>query len=124
MIDTKKHNHAEKRKVLAQALSETSLKSIEENTLSIVNRFCQLLIGEGQQYGQPSRTDWTSSVDIGLLYRYLSFDVMGQVCFGHTFDMLAKADNRYMLDVISNGALCLNTVCSFLPLCRTMTEWS
>ncbi|KAK8068776.1 cytochrome P450 [Apiospora phragmitis] len=34
---------------------------------------------------------------------YLSFDIMGDICFSGPFKMLDKPDNRYVLDVLPKG---------------------
>ncbi|KAK7733126.1 hypothetical protein SLS53_008314 [Cytospora paraplurivora] len=39
---------------------------------------------------------------------YLSFDIMGDICFSSPFGMLDKPDNRYVLDVLPQGVNGLN----------------
>lgn len=40
----------------------------------------------------------------------MTFDIMGDFCFGQSFNMMEVADNRYLLDVIPDGAQGLNIV--------------
>lgn len=110
MIDTAKYGHAQKRYILAQALGEGALKAMEETILRSVRQFCKLLKDQSQQDLSLHEPDWSSSKDMAVLASRLSFDVMSQVCFGHRSNTLEKEDNRYILDVISDGVQCLNTV--------------
>ena len=114
MIDTAKYSHAQKRHVLAQALGEGALKAMEENVLQIVRQFSKLLKDQSQQDLDLHELDWSSSKDMATLASRLSFDVMNQVCFGHSSDTLEKEDDRYILDVLSDGVQCLNTVREYL----------
>lgn len=96
MRDTIQHRHAQKRRVLAQALSDASFKSMEEAVLENIGRFCSRLLafdGDGED-------EWSRAVDMASLAGYLSFDVMGTVCFGRSFEMLDNPTNRYILDVL------------------------
>lgn len=57
---------------------------------------------EGNGWGSPrNMTDWAD---------YLSFDIMGDMCFSGPFEMLDKPDNRYVLDVLPKGVNGLNMV--------------
>jgi hypothetical protein len=35
---------------------------------------------------------------------YLTFDVMGDLCFGKAFEMLEHPENRHVIDLIGNAA--------------------
>jgi hypothetical protein len=35
---------------------------------------------------------------------YLTFDIMGDLCFGKAFGMLERPDNRFAIDLIGNAA--------------------
>lgn len=110
IIDTAKHNHAPKRKVVAYALSENSLAQVESSMLSSINKFCELIKNEKRQDAKRSQETWSAARDVSEYASYLSFDIMGQICFGQSFDTLEKSENRDILHVISDGAQCLNTV--------------
>lgn len=110
IIDTAQHSHGPKRKVLAHALSENSLAQVENNMLSSISKFCELIKNEKQQDAKRSQETWSAARDVSEYSSYLSFDIMGQVCFGKSFDTLEKSENRYILHVISDDAQCLNTV--------------
>ena len=115
-----KTQHARKRRVLSQALSDRALKTMENSVLLNVRRFCEHLLG-----GHPvkhstvladtkSGTEWSMAKNVAKWINYLSFDVMGDICFGESFDMMEREDNRYMMDVISDGSQGLHVVRSIL----------
>lgn len=112
MIDPIRHSHKAKRKILSHSLSDKSLRQLEERIMPIIRKFCTMLTDEPMATGSstPSSTDWSTPKDMAKLTSYLSFDVMGQICFGKDFEILEKEGNRYMLQVAIDGARCLNTV--------------
>ena len=110
IIDTAQYRHAQKRKILAHALSESSLEQVENRMLNSISTFCRLLNREKQPGSKGQQESWSMARDLREFTSYLSFDIMGLVCFGRSFDMLEKHENRYILNGISDGARCLNTV--------------
>ena len=120
IIDTAQHRHAQKRRVLAHALSESSLEQVENRVLNSISTFCKLLNEEKQQGSKGQQEPWSVAKDLREYTSYLSFDIMGLVCFGRSFDMLEKNENRYILNVISDGARCLNTVRIEFPIERLL----
>ena len=53
---------------------------------------------------------WSSPKDMTRWAGYLAFDIMGDVCFSHSFEMLEKDENRYISDVLPRGVQGLNIV--------------
>ena len=53
---------------------------------------------------------WSQPKDMAQLMGYLTFDVMGDICFGRNFETLISTQNRDLIGVISDGAQGLNTV--------------
>ena len=108
IIDTEMLLHAPKRKALARALGENSLKDLEESVLHIVRRFCSLL-----EQSIPSKAPggWSPAKNMAEAISHLSFDIMGIVCFGRSFETMEKEDNRHFQKIVPDGAQCLNTVC-------------
>jgi len=102
IIDTHTFHHRSKRRVLSEALTDRSLHRMEDPILAIIRRFCALL--------RERAASTAPAQDIAQLAAYLFFDVMGEICFGHNFEMLDKTEHRYIPDIVSDGARCLNTV--------------
>ena len=82
---------------------------MEEHVLNNVRRFYKLM-GEGD--GKEAGTEWSSPRDMTRWAGCLTFDIMGDICFSHSFQMLEKEENRYILDVLPRGVQGLNIVCN------------
>jgi len=78
-----KSSHARKRRVLSHAFSDNAIKSMEKYILGNVRTFCSQLAPKTlseKGWGLPQNmADWCN---------YLTFDVMGDLCFGKAFEML------------------------------------
>lgn len=72
---------------------------MERFILGNVRVFCEGLgkTGKGEKgWGRPQNmADWCN---------YLTFDVMGDLCFGKAFEMLEHEENRHVIDLIGNAA--------------------
>ncbi|KAK8018790.1 isotrichodermin C-15 hydroxylase [Apiospora marii] len=102
--------HARKKRVVSSALSESSVRAMEGIVLRNIRKFTGHL---GDSVTDPhSRTDdekgWGSPKNMTEWADYLSFDIMGDICFSGPFEMLDKPDNRYVLDVLPKGVNGLN----------------
>ncbi|KAK2623903.1 hypothetical protein QTJ16_006537 [Diplocarpon rosae] len=100
-----KASHARKRRVLSHAFSDSAMKSMDKYILGNIRTFCAKLgarparVGEetdakGQWSGAQNMADWTN---------YLTFDVMGDLCFGKAFEMLEHEKNRHVIELLANA---------------------
>ena len=99
--------HARKRRVLSHAFSDVAIKSMESHILDHVRRFCANLGQTGGSYStvdEKSKSEWTQAKNVSDQANYLTFDIMGDLCFGKAFGMLERPDNRFAIDLISNAA--------------------
>lgn len=99
--------HGRKRRVLSQAFSDQALKGMEDLMLLHIRQFCAIMAGEqhddsevapdGRKKGPVVRnlSDW---------FGYLTYDVMGELCFGKSFDMLIKSGKRKMISLVDRAA--------------------
>ncbi|KAI0198007.1 cytochrome P450-like protein [Astrocystis sublimbata] len=88
-----------KRKVICTALSDSSIKSMEELILENVRKFLSRI-----DNGEPSSDDtgsiskgWSSPKNMSKWASYLTFDIMGNICFSNSFGMLDNTENHYLL---------------------------
>jgi len=88
-----KTEHGFKRRVLSVAFGENALKSMEPAVLEAVD----LLV-------DSVRKDGAKGVDMGARFSWMTFDVMGELCFGKTFGMLTDETQRFVTDLISKTA--------------------
>lgn len=109
-----KSDHARKRRILSRALSDKALKDMEGAVLENFQRFHDLLavpVGhEDSSHTIAARNGWSQPKDMARLMDYLTFDIMGDICFSKNFETLISAKNRDLISVISDGAQGLNTV--------------
>jgi cytochrome P450 len=87
-----KMEHGFKRRVLAVAFSETALKGMEGMILGAVNTMIDGV-----------RKDGPKGVDMADRFSWLTFDIMGELCFGKTFGMLTDKSQRFVSDLIGKA---------------------
>ncbi|EAW08883.1 cytochrome P450 [Aspergillus clavatus NRRL 1] len=89
--------HGRKRRVLSQAFSDHALKSMEDVMLLHVRQLCAALAG-GSAAGQKA------VFNLGDYFSYLTYDVMGELCFGKSFDMLVSSGKRKLIELVDRAA--------------------
>ena len=115
MIDVRRYQHAEKRKWIAQALTDHSLDMMESEILEHTGTFCSQLVDPGKKSSSDRTTrDWSSARNVQHLVRELTFDVMGDICFGYSFQMLVDNANHGMLEAMKDGGRYLYAVSAFI----------
>lgn len=112
--------HARKRRVLSHAFSDTAIKSMEKYILSHILQLCSNLGEHGatSRYSDNAEKggQWTEPKDMSLQADWMTFDIMGDLCFGKAFGMLERPDNRFATDLISNAAHRHLMCGTYLPL--------
>ena len=104
---------------------------MEDHILNNVRLFCDIMGGLGGT-GQPKeasnneRNGWSVPKNMTRWAGCLTFDIMGDICFSHSFEMLKKEDNRYILDVLPKGVQGFNIVSHTfaLPLTNGATDYN
>ena len=93
--------HGRKRRVLSQAFSDAALKGMEDVMLLHVRQLCAVLAGDGENTSANSKG---TVRNMGDWFNYLSYDVMGELCFGKSFDMLISEQRRHMIGLVDRAA--------------------
>ncbi|KAL7271917.1 hypothetical protein RUND412_005300 [Rhizina undulata] len=100
-----KEIHARKRRVLAHAFTDTALKSMEQYVLPTIERFCSIIAAGEQSIdfegGGKGGGKWRG--DMSKWVNYLTFDIMGELSFGKSFEMLESEENRYIPGIINKS---------------------
>ncbi|CAJ2506367.1 Uu.00g004970.m01.CDS01 [Anthostomella pinea] len=93
--------HAQMRRLLAHAFSNSSLNEQEELIISSVDRFIELVKSKTCQQGEV--------FDIGKGYERMAFDIIGDLAFGQTFGALENDEPHpwisTLLGALTKGAL-------------------
>lgn len=95
--------HSRKRRVLSHAFSSQAVASMEGYILRNVTKFCNLLGDNTKDVIQVSGYS-APLKNVARLATYLTFDVMGELCFGKSFGMLSKPDIRFVSNLIDSAA--------------------
>ena len=102
--------------MLSHAFSEAAVKSMEKYILHNIRSFTDGLMtnrwnGQNQQQlamaGQNEKKaagGWGPAQNMADWCNYLTFDIMGDLCFGKAFNMLEKPDNHFAADMIGMAA--------------------
>lgn len=101
-----KGQHARKRRVLSHAFSDGAIKSMEKYILGNVRSFCEAL-GSGPQTASEkglAKGQWSVAQNMSDWCNYLTFDVMGDLCFGKAFEMLEHHENHHVINLLGNAA--------------------
>ena len=75
---------------------------MEPHITKNIKIFCEKL-GENDQANRADSKGWSSPKKMSDWANYYTFDVMGDVVFSRNFDMLKNPDNRFVLNVLSEG---------------------
>lgn len=97
--------HGRKRRVLSQAFSDNALKGMEDLMLLHVRQLCAIFAGE--RYGKdvkPGHDRKGLAINLSDWFGYLTYDVMGELCFGKSFDMLVDGARRGMIHLVDRAA--------------------
>lgn len=106
--------HGRKRRVLSQAFSDAALKGMEDVMLLHVRQLCSKLSG----YDEGESNEKKGVVrNMGNWFSYLSYDVMGELCFGKSFDMLIADGRRHMIGLVDRAANRHYVVCVLFISC-------
>jgi hypothetical protein len=83
--------------VLNHAFSDSALRSSESFIHSNVDRWLQLL-GQHKKESQA----WTECIEMADQVTYLLFDILGDLCFGKSFDLKERgSDLRHVLKTMN-----------------------
>ena len=91
-----KRRHAILRRIIGHAFSEQALKSAEVFVIERINEWCQRLDpGKEGVWGQPR--------DMAVWSTLLTLDVLGELCFGSTFNAMQNQDLSVTKLLINNA---------------------
>lgn len=87
---------------------------MEKYILANIRSFCEAIGGDAGN--KPSKENgWSVPRNIGDWCNYLTFDIMGDLCFGKAFGMLERPDNRFAIDLLGNAAH-RHLICGSFPV--------
>lgn len=104
---TDKATHGFKRRILAQVFSTEGIKAIEERLLVNIRDFVDLVGQKGDEFGNvksgldpENDKGWSNTKHLAPMCDWMTFDVIGDLCYGKDFDMLHLPDMRWFPSVV------------------------
>lgn len=82
--------HAKRRRLLANAFSDSALRSLEHFIIDRIQAFCDIM-AESKSAGDEvssEKDNWSKPRDISVWANNLTLDVLGELCFGKSFEAL------------------------------------
>ncbi|KAF2087755.1 cytochrome P450 [Saccharata proteae CBS 121410] len=92
-----KIDHGRKRRILSQGLGDNALAQVEPTIINLVGKFCSLLTGSTEA------GEWSKPVDMANIANYLTFDVMSDLVFGTSYEMLDRPDKHWITTDLESG---------------------
>ena len=78
---------------------------MEKYILANVRTFCTALGSSPRMLSEKEeKGGWSKPQNMADWCSYLTFDVMGDLCFGKAFEMLEREENRHVIDLIGSAA--------------------
>lgn len=101
--------HARKRRVLSHAFSDSAIKAMEKYVIDKVQTFTRVLPQApfdllNARHSSGETEEWSVSKNMADMCDYLAFDIMGELAFGKSFDMLESPNNRFASTLVGNAA--------------------
>jgi cytochrome P450 len=87
--------HAQRRRLLSHAFSERAIQDSEPYVSANVNKWLEILGA-----GPLSASGWTSDKNVADWVNYLTFDVLTDLAYGRSFELLTKNDMRFATELI------------------------
>ena len=111
--------------MLSQAFSDNALKGMEDVMLLHIRQLCSILGGEGKgKDGEWNEEGKDGKWNMSDWFSYLSYDVMGELCFGKSYDMLINSARRSVIGLVDRAAFRHYVVStpSLFPLLKRRSE--
>ncbi len=90
--------HGTRRRLLSHAFSERALQDSEQYVSANVNVWLEQLGA-----GPISSAGWTTEKNIATWINYLTFDILTDLAYGRSFELLTKNDMRFASELLPNA---------------------
>lgn len=99
-----KVQHGFRRRIMSQALTIPAIKSMERSILENVQNFCDQLVGiQSRDVAEPMSREWSAGRNMTDWLARLTFDIVGDLCFGRKWNVVKSKRNRSFLEAIPAG---------------------
>lgn len=110
--------HGRKRRVLNHAFSDKALRSAEPFVVAHADRWCEVIADEIDTDDVTNQAGWSKSLNVADWVNYLVFDILGDLCFGKSFDMKERdSEMKYVPHLMAEFVALLH------PVSRSCPQW-
>ncbi|GLA35235.1 hypothetical protein AnigIFM63309_010638 [Aspergillus niger] len=106
-----KDAHGFKRRVLKSAFSDQGLSEIEEKIIGHIRRLTACFCPKNIESLAKESDGWLSPINVAPLCDWFAFDLIGDITYGSSFEMLDSPQKRWVRPVYTKlshrGAMCL-----------------
>ena len=98
--------HARKRRVLAQAFSDSAMRGLQPHILSVIRTFTHAIADfyGGNRLVEKAKGGWSTPRDMAQWTNYMSYDILGDICYGESFETLERPDNRFAVELVGTSS--------------------
>ncbi|KAI9041924.1 cytochrome P450 [Aspergillus affinis] len=99
---TDKDVHARKKRVMSQAFSDQALRAMEPHIISSIREWCGAIGKDASSKNKSGASDrWTEPKDMAHWSACMVFDVLGEICFGRSFETSIKEENQFFFPLMA-----------------------
>lgn len=98
---------------MSQAFSDTALRSLEQYIVTNIERWCDSLSINTTDGRKVEGNEWSEAKNMSNWSNYLTFDVLGDLCFGKPFGLLTSSAQRYIPQMMLSNMYAFHTVSRF-----------
>jgi hypothetical protein len=91
--------HAFKRRIAAEALTAPALKEMEAGVMRNIDIFCNKMLDDPMD----KTAKWNSARNMSQWCGWLVNDIMGDITFHRSWNMLTSEENRDILQILNQG---------------------
>ncbi|ETI28866.1 hypothetical protein G647_01318 [Cladophialophora carrionii CBS 160.54] len=105
--------HAAKRKLLNNAFSDRAMSNLDKYIVERIRDWCAYL-AQTDGSNTEEKSAWSKDRDMGHWSTLLTIDVLGELCFGASFDAM-KTGGCYIMELLISSSRFLQAVSDILP---------
>ncbi|RDW74792.1 hypothetical protein BP6252_05934 [Coleophoma cylindrospora] len=119
-----KTSHARKRHIVSQGFSDAALRSLEPYIIENIEQWCDLLGTNITDGRKVQDNEWSEAKNMSQWTNYLTFDVLGDICFGKPFGLLTSSAHRYLPQMLLSNMYAFQAVGNspLLPFWKPIIE--
>ncbi|KAK4985317.1 hypothetical protein LTR50_006037 [Elasticomyces elasticus] len=113
-----KREHAWKKHILSQKLSEASIREFEPAVLELIHRFCGSLCPPSNTQGQDTsstvaKDGWSEPLNMSARCDHLFFDLITTLVFGENFDLIRSSWYHYIPEALARSNERISVIVQF-----------